>query len=304
MRLINLFPLFPLITDAFLVNKILNQKSNVRNYEYHLSMDNEINFDDFNSINTDQLPELKCFGNTDFSKKDLKDKKLIAISPGGIQGFYMLGVIKFLCNEYGINKNSSYIFSGASAGSWISLVLCLKYDVNKFIDNMLALNFSKADSILDWELIIKDYVLNYYRITDFDFHKIFISVTRISMFNNMKVFKLHNDIYSDFTSLLDVLECCIASSHIPFITGGLFNVYKNKFGYDGGFLSDPYIKNVTKILQIKPNMYSNKDIEYSKSNSLDINGLLNKDNIDIYKLFNQGYEESKLNKKYLDSIFR
>ena len=259
------------------------------------------NIEDFNPINT-QI-ELKCFGNTDFSKKNLKNKKLITISPGGTQGFYMLGVVKFLCNEYNINKNSTFIYSGASAGSWISLILCLKGNTNKMIDDLISLNFSSANSILEWEYIIRDYILNYYRITDFDFHKIFISVTRISVFNDIKVFKLNNDIYSDFTSLLDALECCIASSHIPFITGGLFNIYKNKLGYDGGFLDDPYIKNVTKILQIKHNMYSNSDLEYSRSNSLDINGLLNKDDVDIIKLFNKGFEDSQMNKPFLDTIF-
>ena len=215
----------------------------------------------------------------------------------------MLGVVKFLCNEYNINKNDSYIYSGASAGSWLSVVLCLKGDVNKFIEDMLNLNFSKADSILQWELIIRDYILNYYRITDFDFSKSFISVTRLSIFDDIRVFKLKNDIYSDFTSLLDVLECCITSSHIPFVTGGLFNTYKNKFGYDGGFLSDPYIKNVTKILQIKPNMFDNTDVEYNKVNSIDVQGMLNKDDVNIKKLFKKGYDEAKQNKIYLDKIF-
>ena len=296
--------LLPFLTNAFVNNQVINYKHAMYKLKRDFLINSNNDFNDLNPVDNNQLPELKCYGNTDFSKKNLNDKKLITISPGGVQGFYMLGVIKFLCNEYDIHKNNSLIFSGASAGSWISLVLCLKKDVNQFIDDILALNFSKADSILEWELIIKDYVLNYYRITDFDFNKIFISVTRISMFDNMKVFKLHNDIYSDFSSLLDVLDCCVASSHIPFITGGLFNKYKKKFGYDGGFLGDPYIKNVTKILQIQPNMYSNKEIEYSLSNSLDINGLLNKDNIDIHQLFNHGYTDSQVNKKYLDRIFK
>ena len=263
------------------------------------SQDSDDEYDiDYNEINN-----FKCFGNTDFSNKDFHNKKLITISPGGIQGFYMLGVVKFLCNEYNINKNDSYIYSGASAGSWLSVVLCLKGDVNKFIEDMLNLNFSKADSILQWELIIRDYILNYYRITDFDFSKSFISVTRLSIFDDIRVFKLKNDIYSDFTSLLDVLECCITSSHIPFVTGGLFNTYKNKFGYDGGFLSDPYIKNVTKILQIKPNMFDNTDVEYNKVNSIDVQGMLNKDDVNIKKLFKKGYDEAKQNKIYLDKIF-
>ena len=40
--------------------------------------------------------------------------------------------------------------------------------------------------------------------------------------------KFETNIYTDFYDLEDALNCCVASSNIPFITGNLFNKYKLK----------------------------------------------------------------------------
>jgi hypothetical protein len=58
--------------------------------------------------------------------------------------------------------------------------------------------------------------------------------------------------------LEDAINCCIASSHIPILTGGLTNKYHNMFAFDGGFSSYPYV-NRTRILHISPSMWSKID---------------------------------------------
>ena len=56
------------------------------------------------------------------------NKKLIIITPGGLKGFYVLGICSYIKENYNI---SDYVFSGASAGSWNSLFLSYKHDPKK-----------------------------------------------------------------------------------------------------------------------------------------------------------------------------
>ena len=61
----------------------------------------------------------------------VNEKKVITISPGGFRGFYMLGLCKYLKENYELED---YVFSGASAGAWNSLFLSLKENDDDFID--------------------------------------------------------------------------------------------------------------------------------------------------------------------------
>ena len=86
---------------------------------------------------------------TDFNHifKD-NPSKLIISTPGGLFGFYFMGVSSFLKDNYDL---SNYIFSGASAGAWNSLFLSLKADDKPFIDEMLKTDIKNTKSILKLE---------------------------------------------------------------------------------------------------------------------------------------------------------
>ena len=58
-----------------------------------------------------------------------KNPKMISISPAGIYGFYTLGTCAYIKENYDV---SDYIFSGASAGSWNSLYMVLKNDLELY----------------------------------------------------------------------------------------------------------------------------------------------------------------------------
>ena len=237
----------------------------------------------------------KYFTKTSFTDKDLESKKLITLSPGGVRGFYMLGVCHFLKENYNITNRDDIIFSGASAGAWNSLIMVYNGNTTNFIQGIFNLNFKNASSILDWELIIRDYVINYYTLDDFNFNKMFVSITTISFIKDFSIFKLNTEIYSDFNSLLDCLDCCITSSHIPFVTGGLVHFYKKRLGYDGGFIREPYVKNVPIILNITPSMWYSENFIF--------NDMLKINNTNIEQLYIDGYKDSLNNKDYLDTIF-
>lgn len=230
----------------------------------------------------------------------LLNKKLITISPGGFKGFYLLGILTYIKENYNMDE---YIFSGASAGSWNSLFMCYKGDALNLVYNLLDYNIKKARSITELQYCMKYKLLSTFKDDDFDFKKIFIGVT------TFKYLKPITNIFSDFSDLDDAINCCMASSHIPLITGGITNRYNNMYAFDGGFSSYPYLNIKKSVLHISPSMWENiqsnnptnfksciKTLKkYSEFFSLSKNNLL--------ELFDNGYQDAKQHKDYLDKVF-
>lgn len=241
------------------------------------------------------------------------EKKLITISPGGFKGFYLLGILTYIKQNYNIDN---YIFSGASAGAWNGLFMCYKGDPLTFVYNLLDRNILKAKSITELQYLLKYKLLSTCREDDFDLKKLFIGVTT---FKNI-IPKCN--IYSDFEDMEDVINCCMASSHIPLVTGGITNKYKNMYSLDGGFSKYPYLIK-ERILHIEPQMWENlkEKNEKSKQNSLEqknINNFNIKRSIKLFKkyselfsisknnlleLFDDGFQDAKNHKEYFDNIF-
>lgn len=227
------------------------------------------------------------------------NKKLITISPGGFKGFYILGVLTYIKENY---ETIELIFSGASAGAWNSLFMCYNGDPLEFAYKFMDINMRKAKSISELQYFMKYKLLSTYKNEDFDLKKLFIGVT------TFRHFLPNINIYSDFCDLEDAINCCMASSHIPLITGGLSNRYKNMFAFDGGFSSYPYL-NQNRILHISFSMWEdlkNKNpsnfLKQSKRNIRKFSDFFSISKNNIVELFDNGYNDAKLNKHYFDSI--
>ena len=192
----------------------------------------------------------------------LNNKKLITISPGGFKGFYLLGILTYLKENYDF---TNFIFSGASAGSWNCLFMCYKGDPLEFALKLFESNIKKAKTIIEFEICLKYNLLSNYKESDFDLRRLFIGVS------TLKNFVLRKNIFSDFNSLEDAINCCMASSHIPLITGGITNRYKNMFSFDGGFSNYPYLdkeksilmKNHVTFVALKNGMHSGEGYIFS-----------------------------------------
>jgi hypothetical protein len=219
-----------------------------------------------------------------------KEPSMITISPGGIYGFYTLGTCSYIKNNYNI---SNYIFSGASAGSWNGLYMVLKNDKN-FSNIILNMETDSISSIFELEYAIKNNILELYKTNDFELTRLFIGVTVL------KGKKLKTNIYCDFEDLKDAIDCCIASSHIPFVTGGVLKRYKDILSFDGGFSKYPYIRNVEPVLHISSSMWGN-----NKNTKCCDSYLFNfkKQRHMIRELYENGYNDALKNKDILDSIF-
>lgn len=219
-------------------------------------------------------------------EEKFQNDKLIILTPGGINGFYMMGTITYISEHYPMDK---YIYSGASAGAWNSLLLSYKYDKNIIINSLINDKniFKNQQSFAKTQNAIREHLLNNYINDNFNFSKLFIGVTQY------KDCQFHTNIYSDFYSLEDAVQCCIASSHIPFITNGAFISYSNSLSFDGGFSKNPYISNGHIPFVIKPDMWKN-----ISTNALDI---MNKD---LRKLYDEGYIDTAKHIDELDEFFK
>ena len=122
------------------------------------------------------FPNMKTCDN--YPKYLFNNQKLISVSPCGFKGFYLLGTLTYMKDNYDL---SNCIFSGASAGAWCSLIMTLKqnFDLPKFI---IETNIVNQTSIFEMEQIIKNQMLISYKDTDFALDKLFIGVTNIEKY--------------------------------------------------------------------------------------------------------------------------
>lgn len=152
--------------------------------------------------------------------------KIITISPGGYRGYYLLGVTNYLKDHF---DTDSYIFSGASAGAWFSLMMTYRGNHSELLENLNVFSpeFIQQD-LRQIQHSVSKTLLSKYTTVDFDLKRLAIGVSRI------RPFYVESTIYTDFRDLKDAVECCQASSHIPFITGGMYRIYDRRLAFDGG----------------------------------------------------------------------
>lgn len=224
----------------------------------------------------------------------IKNKDLITISPGGIRGFYLLGILSYIKSNY---NTDNLIYSGASAGAWNSLFMCYKGDTLEFVYDLLNSDIIKSKNLNEIEYFMKYKILKKYKNEDFELNKLFIGVTTISNF------KICSNIFTDFNTLEDAINCCMASSHIPFITGGLTHKYNNMFTFDGGFSNNPYLDKKS-LLHISPVIWNKLEKKpFILNNIFTFKHFFSVKSNNLLKLYDDGYQDAKNNKKYLDNIF-
>ena len=281
------------------IQKIIFIKSNKQIDIYNYENSNNILIKYYNDNNLNNVTELKFKidnnnkiilldkknNNFDYNfLNNLLNKNIIQIGPGGILGYYNMGICKIIKEKYNLDN---YIFNGISAGSWNSLFMVYKNkNIDKIINNIFEVEFNNIFGYKKLQLALKKHFLQSFNTNDFNLDRLFISVSVLEKFKCKKY------IYTDFNNLEDVLNCCIASSNIPFITGDLFYKYKNKISFDGALLKNYY-------LQIKnPKLRITNDLWYNHQISLVAFCKIN----NINKLYLEGMYETLNNINLLNKI--
>jgi hypothetical protein len=223
--------------------------------------------------------------------KQFNEIKHITITPGGIGGLYSLGVSCFIKDNYDLN---TYSYLGASAGAWISLVSAYKGNTTQMIFKLLkSHNLNHIESVNNLQYLFKDYILNHYDINDFNVEKINICISEVTPFS------IQPKVINNFIKLEELIDCCIVSSHIPYVTSNQFiKTYNNKITFDGGFTPFPP-NDFYHHIMITPNMYNSESL-----GSL-ILSLFKRDitKNSLLELFKKGYNDAMNHKKELDIIF-
>ena len=223
-----------------------------------------------------------------FTYKPLVNKnKLVTFGPGGITGFYTLGVTSYLKDNYNL---TDYSFLGASAGSWNALLLTCKENNSIIINKLLSQDmFHKSTSVSNLLADIKTYVETTYKASDFELNKLYISVSVLNLFR-FKPRVLYN-----FTSLNDATNGCFYSSYIPFVTGKVKFLYLKNFIFDGGIGKFPP-NHIRSYFDVYPSMWGRQFTSKDRFvYPTDTNYFKN-----IYEL---GYNDSYKNKHILDLYF-
>lgn len=212
---------------------------------------------------------------------------LVTVSPGGLTGFYTLGITSYLKENYNL---TDYAFLGASAGSWNALFLTSKIPNEILVNNLLEQNmFQNSPSIAVLHTSIKNYIIDSYNSSDFNLDKLFISV---SIF---RYFYFKPKILYNFKSLKDAVEGCMSSSYIPMVTGGIRLTRIKNIIIDGGWPRFPP-NDITPYFSIEPSMWGK---EFKREDRFKYPS-----NIDFFKeMFEHGYNDSRSNKKVFDRYF-
>jgi hypothetical protein len=257
-----------------------------------------------NMINSNEDPFLIQNKNSSYLKNQtdfFKDKKLILLSPGGFKGFYLMGISAFIKENYILD---GHIFSGASAGAWNALLMTYKHNVSDIVNVLVNDECSKIKDAYGLEKYLKKQIMANYKTDDFELEKLFIGLTII---NN---YRIQTQIYSDFENLEDAIDCCIGSSHIPYVTGNLVNTYHNTYTFDGGFSKYPYLNVSRPVLHITPSMWkhiSNDTLVTRQNERLNISDyttLFSRGKYNFKLLYEEGYNDAKINQWYLENIFQ
>jgi hypothetical protein len=256
-----------------------------------------------NMINSNEDPFLIQNKNSSYLKNQtdfFKDKKLILLSPGGFKGFYLMGISAFIKENYVLDE---HIFSGASAGAWNALLMTYKHNVSEIVNVLINDECAKIKDAYGLEKYLKKQIMLKYKTEDFELEKLFIGLTTIDNY------RIKTQIYSDFENLEDAIDCCIGSSHIPYVTGKLVNTYHNTYTFDGGFSKYPYLKTSPPVLHITPSMWKHiNDTILSKQNERlnisDYTTLFSRGKYNFKLLYEEGYNDAKTNRQYLDNIFQ
>jgi hypothetical protein len=211
--------------------------------------------------------------------------KIINIRPGGLYGFYAFGVCNYIKEKF---DTKNYHFCGASAGAWNSLYMVSNVKNNKFYKNVILKDINETKNINELQNQMKQNILNNFDETNFDLKRLHISVASIQ--SNPIYIKKH--IYNNFYDLEDAINCCIASSNIPIISGHILYNYRDEYCIDGGVFNNPFYDNIESTIEISHRIWKNED-------DIQLYGKMQ----NILNIIDEGYEDSNKNHNLLYNYF-
>lgn len=148
---------------------------------------------------------------------------------------YLLGIATILQKYFILDNN--IIFSGYSAGCIPALLCCLNINID---EEFLELNIplleeiqtNKLKSFFNFIPTLKKYLLS--RLNLISENAYLLANTRLNC-NLTHIPSFQNHIINEYTSNEDLINCMLASGHLPIYNNCIFYNYRNNYYIDGGF---------------------------------------------------------------------
>lgn len=216
----------------------------------------------------------------------IKSFSLININIGatGLLIPYTMGALGYVKKHLNI---CDYHLTGISGGSYASVLYHYENDLSnhdiiwdKLVGNdNYVVRFNK--NLDEFQQIIKYNMINNYK--DVNVNNIPISII-VSRINNLKI---TNEKISNFKSLEELIDYCICSSYIPYISGNNFSIkYKNNNYIDGGIFKN--LHHFDCVDKCENNIYIHKNMA---NRVFDYKNYLYLDKKISRKLFNDGWND-------------
>ena len=188
----------------------------------------------------------------------------IHFSGAGWRLFYFLGISKFIQEFYTSKEIKKIKFSGASVGSWISLLLITETPSEKAFKYWCncAKKQRQSKSILD-QIYSGESMENMYSLFNLS-DEIILDINQNQRLNVLINKTSKKFVVNTFESIEDLFHALMASAFIPLITRKqLFYKYKNQFCFDGGLRKNSF-EDPKLLISINKQKYKNNNIYLNK----------------------------------------
>ena len=244
---------------------------------------------------TSLLPDTLTMSKTSLSKTSLSEisfKPLpdVVLGPGGVVGFYSLGICHYLLNHFEVRDKS---IVGFSAGSFTLLFMRIQPEKRNIILQSLF-EYNETDTILVMKRLMETLEANT-TLQEYDLNGASIAVS-------------HTDgmaLYDNFLNVEQLIRCCKSSSFIPFVTheSGV-DFYNHKMAMDGFFYYKAFLNQYRNPpLVITPFMFG----RYSNSIYHKVRflfGIHPLKTTSIYQMYLYGYQDAKQNHAYFEQYLK
>ena len=247
-----------------------------------------LNSDHDEPLHMDQLPDMI---NTPYSNT-LPPTVLpdIVLGPGGVAGFYSLGISHYVINHFEVKEKQ---LIGFSAGSFTLLFMRMVPEKrNEMLRRIFQCNETDSAAVMK---ALMDMVETTTTIEDYDLSGASIAVSHTSGLG----------LYNSFLTIEQLVRCCKSSSFIPFVTheSGI-DFYDHKLAMDGFFYYKDFLcKYQEKPLIITPFMFG----RYSNSiyhKLRFICGIHPLKTTSIYQMYLYGYQDAKQNHSHFEKYLK
>lgn len=207
---------------------------------------------------------------------------------------YSMGVMGYIKKYIPIKD---YNITGISGGAWCALLYTQEHDLSnhdELWDFSIGKNIDRIYFHHDLKTfqnnVEKNLKLRYSNVDTQELSKISIIASNV-----VSIFNIKNEKKSNFDNINDLIDYCLCSSYIPYISGNTFSrKYKGKYYIDGEIKNDNVIEN--KVIEKKV-IENNIDIhrfmwgrKFSKNTLMYLDKELSK------KLFMEGWDDTEKNR--------